>query len=219
MPVTTAGRLITFEGIEGAGKSTQLQILCQHLQARGIEVCRTREPGGTPMAEKIRAMLLDPESPVMAADTELLLIFAARADHLASTIRPALASGRWVLSDRFTDASYAYQGAGRGVAMDRIAELENWVQRELRPDLVVLLDLPAELGLARAGTRGVQDRFEAEALDFFARARQCYLQRAAQFPQRYCRVDASAAVSEVSRQILAAVDHFIDSVWSQKHHA
>ncbi len=211
MSTGTGGRLITLEGIEGAGKTTQRQVLSQHLQARGIDVCLTREPGGTPMAEKIRALLLDLNSPRMAADTELLLMFAARADHLANTIRPALARGQWVLSDRFTDASYAYQGAGRGVAVDRIAALEQWTQGELRPDLVLLLDLPAELGLKRAGSRGARDRFESEALDFFSRARQCYLQRAALYPQRYRIVDAGAAPEKVSRQVLEAVGKFIET--------
>ena len=209
MAIDITGRLITLEGIEGAGKTTQLQVLRQHLRALGIEVCLTREPGGTPMAEKIREILLDLNTPEMAADTELLLMFAARADHLANTIRPALAKGQWVLSDRFTDASYAYQGAGRGVAADRIERLEEWTQGELRPDLVLLLDLPAELGLERAGSRGAHDRFETETLDFFARARQCYLQRASQHPQRYCIVDASTSAEEVSRQVLKAVEKYI----------
>jgi len=211
MTTPTTGRLITFEGIEGAGKTTQLQVLRRHLQTLGIDVCLTREPGGTPMAEKIRDLLLDLNSPAMAADTELLLMFAARADHLANTINPALAKGQWVLSDRFTDASFAYQGAGRGVAAERIAQLEEWTQGALRPDLVLLLDLPAELGLERAGSRGDQDRFEIEALDFFARARQCYLQRAAQYPQRYCIIDAGVSPEEVSRQVLRAADRYIET--------
>ena len=215
MARTATGRLITFEGIEGAGKSTQLQVLGEHLQGQGIEVCMTREPGGSAMAEKIRDLLLDTDTPEMAADTELLLMFAARADHLAYTIRPALAKGHWVLSDRFTDASYAYQGAGRGVAEDRIQGLEEWTQLELRPDLVLLLDLPAELGLQRANSRGSKDRFENEALDFFARARRCYQQRAMLYPNRYRVINASVSSEEVSRQVLTAVDKVMDTDWSQ----
>ena len=211
MATKITGRLITLEGIEGAGKTTQLQVLRQHLQARGIDVCLTREPGGTPLAEKIRELLLDVNTPEMAADTELLLMFAARADHLANTIRPALARGQWVLSDRFTDASFAYQGAGRGVAAERIERLEEWTQRELRPDLVLLLDLPAKLGLERAGSRGARDRFENETLEFFGRARQCYLQRASQHPRRYCIVDASTSAGEVSRQVLIAVEKYLEA--------
>ncbi len=211
MSTKTTGCLITLEGIEGAGKTTQLRMLCRHLQSRGIDVCLTREPGGTPMAEKIRDLLLDPNSPEMAAETELLLMFAARADHLANTIRPALARGVWVLCDRFTDASYAYQGAGRGVEAQRIERLEEWTQRELRPDLVLLLDLPAELGLARADARSARDRFESEALDFFERTRRCYLERAAQYPNRYCIVDAALSATEVTRQVLLAVDGYIEA--------
>jgi len=164
---TSRGRFITLEGIEGAGKSTQVQVLQRYFLQRDIDVCLTREPGGTPMAEKIRALLLDPNSPAMAADTELLLLFAARADHLANKIGPALSKGQWVVSDRFTDASYAYQGAGRGVDQTRIHALEQWTQRELRPDLVLLLDLPAQDGLRRAASRSSKDRFESETLEFF----------------------------------------------------
>ncbi len=214
MATTATGRLITFEGIEGAGKSTQLQVLGEHLRGQGIEVCLTREPGGTAMAEKIRDLLLDTETPEMAADTELLLMFAARADHLAHTIRPALANGIWVLSDRFTDASYAYQGAGRGVAEERIQSLEEWTQQELRPDLVLLLDLPAELGLQRATSRGSSDRFENEALDFFTRARSCYQKRAMQYPDRYRIIEASEPPDEVGRQVLGAVDKMMNTHWS-----
>jgi len=210
----TPGRLITLEGIEGAGKSTQLKVLGKYLKERGIEVCFTREPGGTAMAERIRDLLLDTKSPQMAADTELLLMFAARADHLANTILPALSKGIWVLSDRFTDASYAYQGAGRGVAEARIEILEQWVQGDLRPDLVLLLDLPAELGLQRANSRGASDRFENEALDFFNRTRRCYQQRAAQFPARYRIIDASASAPMVSEQLLAAMDSMMTTQWT-----
>jgi dTMP kinase len=210
----TPGRLITLEGIEGAGKSTQLKVLGEYLQERGLEVCLTREPGGTAMAERIRELLLDTKTPEMAADTELLLMFAARADHLANTILPALSKGIWVLSDRFTDASYAYQGAGRGVAENRIEALEQWVQGNLRPDLVLLLDLPAEIGLQRAKSRGASDRFENEALDFFSRTRRCYQRRAEQFPARYRVIDACASPSMVSQQLLAVVDSMLTTQWN-----
>ncbi len=210
----TPGRLITLEGIEGAGKSTQLKVLGEYLQERGFKVCLTREPGGTAMAEKIRELLLDTKTPQMAADTELLLMFAARADHLANTIVPALTKGIWVLSDRFTDASFAYQGAGRGVEETRIEALEQWVQGDLRPDLVLLLDLSAELGLQRANSRGASDRFENEALDFFKRTRRCYQRRAEQFPERYRIIDASASAPMVSQQLLAAVDSMMTTQWT-----
>ena len=168
------------------------------------------------MAERIRDLLLDTKTPDMAADTELLLMFAARADHLANTILPALSKGIWVLSDRFTDASYAYQGAGRGVAETRIEALEQWVQGNLRPDLVLLLDLPAELGLQRANSRGASDRFENEALDFFTRTRSCYQRRAEQFPARYRVIDASASPTRVSEQLLAAVGSMMSTHWNMQ---
>ena len=161
------GRFITLEGSEGSGKSTNLNYIHQRLQQAGLEVILTREPGGTPLAEKIRELLLDKQNTAMVSDTELLLMFAARAQHLNELIIPALEQGKWVLCDRFTDATYAYQGAGRGIAHDRIAQLETWVQGELRPDLTFFLDLPVAQGLARAGERAELDRFEREEIDFF----------------------------------------------------
>lgn len=157
-----SGLFITLEGPEGAGKSTNRDYLAMCLRAAGIEVLLTREPGGTPLAERIRELLLAPSDEPMAADTELLLVFAARAQHLAKVIRPALARGCVVLCDRFTDATYAYQGGGRGLSQQRIAELERFVQGDLRPDLTLLFDLPVEQGLARAAARGRLDRFEQE---------------------------------------------------------
>ena len=161
----------------------------------------TREPGGTELSEAIRGLLLDHRQTVMSDDTELLLMFAARAQHLAELIHPALDKGEWVLCDRFTDATYAYQGGGRGIDIDRIAMLENWVQGSLRPDLTILLDLPVDVGLSRAGERGELDRFEREKLDFFERVRQTYLDMAAQYPSRYRIIDASLDIPQVKAQI------------------
>jgi len=145
-----SGRFVTFEGIEGVGKSTQIAAAQSHLRSRGVDVCVTREPGGTPLAEKIRDLLLDDDNEAMAVDAELLLMFAARAQHLAQKILPELATGHWVLCDRFTDATYAYQGGGRGVGAQRVATIERWVQGTLQPDATILLDAPPDVGLARA---------------------------------------------------------------------
>jgi dTMP kinase len=195
------GRFITLEGSEGSGKSTNLAYIHEKLQQSGIDVVLTREPGGTPLGEQIRDLLLDHRQQAMASDTELLLMFAARAQHLNELILPALEQGKWVLCDRFTDATYAYQGAGRGISEERIATLEQWVQGELRPDLTFFLDLPVEQGLARAGERSTPDRFEREQLDFFERVRQGYLQQAERDPQRYRVVDASVALEQVQSQL------------------
>ncbi len=205
------GRFITLEGSEGSGKSTNLNFIHQRLQQAGIEVVLTREPGGTPLGETIRELLLDHRQQAMASDTELLLMFAARAQHLNELIIPALEAGKWVLCDRFTDATYAYQGAGRGIANERIAQLEQWVQGELRPDLTFFLDLPVAQGLARAGERAELDRFEREEIDFFERVRQGYLNRAEAQPQRYRIVDASPQLLEVQAQL----EHIIDDYLSQ----
>jgi dTMP kinase len=206
--VRIAGRgcLITLEGIEGAGKSTQVEALGRALEARGIAVVLTREPGGTALGEALRALLIDPAGRALSADAEALLIWAARAEHLAAVIRPALEAGRWVLCDRFTDATYAYQGGGRRLGPDRMAVLEDWVLGPLRPDRTLLLDLPAEEGLRRAGERSPRDRFESEAAEFFERVRAVYLERAAAEPDRVRVVDASAPPGEVTRRILAALE-------------
>jgi len=203
--VADRGRFITVEGIEGAGKSTQMAVIGKFLDQQGIRVIVTREPGGTPLSEAVRALLLDPDNRGMSADTELLLVFAARAEHLHKVIRPALESGDWVLSDRFTDATFAYQGGGRGIAAARIAALEEWVQGDLRPDLTLLLDVPVEAGMARIADRGQPDRFEREDGEFFQRIRASYLQRAAAEPRRFRRIDASAPAEQVSRSVLDAV--------------
>lgn len=207
------GRFITFEGGEGAGKSSNVQLTAAFLRERGVEVVVTREPGGTPLAEDIRNLLLAPRDEVMQADTELLLMFAARAQHVGALIRPALARGAWVLSDRFVDASYAYQGGGRGLSMSRIAALEKLVLADMRPDLTLLFDVPVEVGLARAGKRGDLDRIEREDLSFFQRIRDTYLSRAAAEPARFQVLDAAAPLAEVQAQLLGTLQR----CWEQWH--
>ena len=203
------GKFITLEGSEGAGKTTAIDAIRSWSQSKGIEILVTREPGGTPTAEKIRELLLDKNNNDILPDTELLLMFAARAQHLNELILPAIANGRWVVCDRFTDATYAYQGGGRNINMQRIAQLENWVQGELRPDLTLLLDLPVEVGLARAGNRSEPDRFEVEQTSFFERVRQVYLDRAKQFPQQFRLIDASKTVEQVQEQIHRSLNEYL----------
>ena len=195
------GRFITLEGGEGAGKSTNLEYLSTRLQAAGVNVRHTREPGGTPLGEKLRELLLNPDHTGMHSDTELLLMFAARAQHLHELILPALARGEWVICDRFTDATYAYQGGGRGIDVQRIALLEDWVQQGLQPDTTLLFDLPVAQGLERAGKRGALDRFEQEQQDFFEQVRAAYLERAAQNPGRFRIVDAGRELAAVQQQL------------------
>ncbi|QSL91801.1 dTMP kinase [Ectopseudomonas toyotomiensis] len=205
------GLFITLEGPEGAGKSTNREYLAERLREQGIDVLLTREPGGTPLAERIRELLLDPSDEPMAADAELLLVFAARAQHLQQVIRPALAKGSVVLCDRFTDATYAYQGGGRGLSIERIAQLEQFVQGELRPDLTLIFDLPVEIGLARAAVRGRLDRFEQEGRGFFEAVRQAYLQRAEQAPQRYRVLDAGQTLAQVQADIDALLPSLLEA--------
>jgi len=197
-------RFITLEGGEGVGKTTNLDFIEEYLRARGIDVLRTREPGGTTIGEGVRDILL--KSSTMDRWTELLLVFAARAQHISEVIRPALVSGQWVLSDRFTDASHAYQGGGRGLDTAIIGQLEAWVQQELQPDLTLLLDAPVELGMTRARSRGETDRFESERLEFFENVRAAYLARAERFPERIRRVDASDSLAEVQARIAIHLD-------------
>lgn len=204
-------KFITFEGGEGAGKSTQLAFAAEWLRAAGKTVLVTREPGGTPLAERIRDCLLAPSTEPMAAATELLLVFAARAQHLAEKIQPALAAGNWVLCDRFTDATYAYQGAGRGLDATLIAQLETLVQKTLKPDATLLLDISVEQGLARAGKRGSLDRIEQESRDFFERIRQNYLMRAAAEPARFFVLDGSACATDVRAQVAAVLTELVTS--------
>lgn len=207
-----SGLFITLEGPEGAGKSTNREYLAELLKQAGVEVVLTREPGGTPLAERIRELLLAPDTEVMAVDTELLLMFAARAQHLAGVILPALARGAVVLCDRFTDATYAYQGGGRGLAHERIAILEQFVQGDLRPDLTLVFDLPVEVGLARAAARGKLDRFEQEQQSFFEAVRQTYLARAAQAPERYRVLDAAQPLSQVQADLAGLFPMLLERV-------
>jgi dTMP kinase len=208
--MSTRGRFITVEGGEGVGKSTQLAALRESLGSLGHEVVFTREPGGTPRAERIRELLLENSAETMPSICELLLMFAARATHIANVIEPALQRGAWVVCDRFTDATYAYQGAGRGVDVRQIATLENLVQAELRPDLTLLLDAPLELSSSRARSRnesaGIVDRFEREQTAFFERVRNGYLERAQHEPQRIVVIDASADIQHVTRAIRSAIE-------------
>ena len=197
------GLLITLEGIEGAGKSTLLEFAGDLLRRAGRAVVLTREPGGTATGERIRALLLDRASVDLSDEAELLLIFAARAQHLAEVIRPALNAGQIVLCDRFIDASYAYQGGGRGLAAERIRQLEDWTLGGLAPDLTLLFDLEVATGLARAGGRGEADRFEGQGRAFFERTRAAYLCRAAQAPERFRRLDAAAPLPQVKQQLAA----------------
>lgn len=202
----TRGLFITLEGGEGAGKTTSIAYLRAYLEQAGKKVLVTREPGGTSLGEKIRSLLLEGRED-MHADTELLLMFAARAEHLARVVNPALASGSYVVCDRFTDATFAYQGGGRGVSVERIAALEEWVQRGLRPDLTLLLDIPVDQGLQRAGQRSAPDRFEREARDFFERVRQSYLAIAAREPRRVKIIDASQDITKVEQQLRAVLEN------------
>lgn len=204
------GKFITLEGGEGVGKSTQLQVIREHLEQAGVPLLMTREPGGTPFAEQVRELLLAPRQEKVASDSELLLMFAARAQHVAHAIQPALSAGTWVVSDRFTDATYAYQGGGRGVDMQRIAELETWVQGEFRPDATFLLDAPVEVGLERMRERGNLDRFEQEKADFFERVRQVYLERAAAEPDRWHVIDAAQPLESVSADLRAELDRLLE---------
>ena len=196
-----SGRFLTLEGGEGVGKSTNIQFITQLLADKGINCLVTREPGGTELAEKIRDLLLSEHTEPVGEMTELLLVFAARAQHLQQKIKPALAAGQWVLCDRFTDATFAYQGAGRGLNREVISALETLVQGELRPDLTVLLDIDPAIGLARAGQCGAPDRFEKEKLGFFERVREGYHERAADEPERFLVIDASAPLLEVQAEI------------------
>ncbi len=203
------GKFITVEGIEGVGKTTNIDFIHRQLLAAGREVLLTREPGGTPLAEAIRGLLLDPEYTGMDARCELQLVFAARAEHLARVIRPALAQGKWVLCDRFTDATYAYQGGGRGIDTAIIASLETLVQGDFRPDLTLLLDVPVAIGLARAGKRGALDRFEQEQVEFFERVRMCYLDLARDHAARYRVIDAARPLDQVQHHLAGVLTTFL----------
>lgn len=199
---------MVLEGIEGVGKTTQMAVAERALDDAAKHFVATREPGGTAAGEALRSVLLDKDGAPLSLQAETLLMFAARANHLHEKIQPALSRGDWVLCDRFTDASYAYQGAGRQLGVERIAVLEDWVQGELRPDLVLILDAEPALALGRAKSRGPVDRFEQESLEFFDRARAVYLDRAKSYPDRYAVIDASQSLEAVSAAVYATINGF-----------
>lgn len=203
------GKFISLEGGEGVGKTTNLAFIQDYLQQHHLAVVATREPGGTALAEKIRNLLLDKNSETISEQAELLLMFAARAQHIKHVIEPALASGAWVLCDRFTDATYAYQGGGRNMRVSTIEWLENWVQGSLKPDLTVLLDAPVEIGLERAQNRGELDRFEAEKISFFEQVRRAYLLQAELNPQRIKIVKANRSLVDVQRSLIDVISPLI----------
>lgn len=206
------GRFITVEGIEGAGKSTALAFIQSQLEQTGCRTLLSREPGGTPVGEEIRSLLLTPRERNMSVNTELLLLFASRAEHLTQKILPALDQGIWVVCDRFADATYAYQGSGRGISWERIRDLEGWFQEMLYPDLTLLLDLPVSLGLERARGRSPLDRFEIEHETFFQRVRTGYQEIAAREPERVKLVDASVSLPHVHRQLASIINYFLETV-------
>jgi dTMP kinase len=195
------GKFITVEGIEGTGKSTNIDFLTNLIEAQGFEVMRTREPGGTPLAERIRQLLLENDQEPVPEIAELLLFFASRSLHLQNAIIPALERGQWVVCDRFTDASRAYQGSGRGLDMGKIEHLAEWVQGGIEPDLTILLDAPAELGMQRAAARGNADRMDSQALSFYKRVRSGYLALARNHPERFVVIDASETLDQVRDSI------------------
>lgn len=209
---TKRGLFLTLEGAEGVGKSTNIEFITQYLEQRGIDYVLTREPGGTQLGEKIRELLLAVHEESMSELTELLLVFAARAQHLDKIIEPALAAGKWVVCDRFTDATFAYQGAGRGLSMETIGELESMVQGELRPDLTLILDLDPEIGMQRASNRGELDRFEREQMSFFRHVRQGYLDIAQAEPERCTVIDAAKSLEDVKLDLLAALEQGLSKI-------
>ncbi|MBP6116572.1 MAG: dTMP kinase [Neisseriaceae bacterium] len=205
------GQFITLDGIDGAGKSTHLAFMKNWFEAQNINVVFSREPGGTPVGEALRGLLLDPDTKA-SLNTETLMMFAARMQHIEDVIEPALAAGTWVVSDRFTDATFAYQGGGRGVPLARIEVLENWVQQGLQPDLTLLLDVSLAVSEERLARSREKDRFEQEARDFFERTRNVYLSRAKAHPERYTVLDSSQPVETVQAQINAALTHLKQSL-------
>ena len=206
--MSARGAFITVEGGEGVGKSTNIAVLEHWLAGAGIAYRLTREPGGTPLAETMRSLLLEVRDEPVAPMTELLMIFAARAQHLAEVIQPALARGEWVVCDRFTDATYAYQGGGRELPVDWISQLEVLVQGALRPDLTLLLDAPVDVGLSRASARGDLDRFETERVEFFERVRQSYLAMAKAEPGRFRVIDTARALGDIAVEIRRLMGEF-----------
>lgn len=216
--MTSRGLFITVEGGEGVGKSTNMAFLEDFLRRNGVELVVTREPGGTRLGEDIRQLLLEVRDEEVSPQTELLLMFAARAQHIKERIEPALAAGKWVLCDRFTDATYAYQCGGRGVAVETVRTLETLVQGALRPDCTLLLDVNVSTGMARASERGELDRFEREAIDFFERVRAMYLHLAQESSGRYRIIDASVPLEQVQEQLLKVCRELL-SCWGVRHRA
>lgn len=205
------GKFISFEGIEGVGKSTNIDVLVKCIEASGRQVLTTREPGGTPLAEEIRELLVGHGEEQMSEIAELLLVFAARSQHVNNVILPALEAGKWVVCDRFSDSSRAYQGGGRGIPMDTIDRLADWVHGDTWPDLTILLDAPVEVGMERANIRGAPDRFEREQHDFFERARECYLQLANAEPGRFAVIDTNRNLADVRADIVLLAEELIAS--------
>ena len=214
----TRAQFITLDGIDGSGKTTQLNVIRDWFATRQMPVVFTREPGGTPLGEKLRELLLDPQTRV-SLHTETLLMFAARRQHLEDVVLPTLAQGVHVVSDRFTDATFAYQGGGRGLPTAEVEVLENWVQGSLRPDLTILLDVPLEVSVARIEGSRDKDRFEREGSDFFARVRTAYLQRAAQSPQRYEIINSHRDKAEVKQDIEAVLNRLFRFAETEKQPA
>ena len=203
------GKFITIEGIEGVGKSTNMAVLLERIVAAGYKVLTTREPGGTPLAEEIRDIVQHRSDEPIPEIAELLLIFAARSLHVNNVILPALEAGTWVISDRYTDSSRAYQGGGRGIPMETINQLADWVHGDAWPDLTILLDAPVEIGMQRAGDRSAPDRFEQERHDFFERVRECYLQLAIHEPSRFVIIDTTRSLDEVKADIITLADQLL----------
>lgn len=204
------GRFISVEGIEGVGKSSNIEVLVEHIQKAGYEVLTTREPGGTPVAEDIRVLLKERGDEPIPEIAELLLMFAARSLNVNNVIIPALAAGKWVVSDRFTDSSRAYQGGGRGIPMQTVDSLAEWVHGDVWPDLTILLDAPVDIGMARAGQRGAPDRIEREKHEFFERVRECYLGLALREPERFVVIDTTRSLAEVQLDVARLAQQLID---------
>lgn len=210
------GRFISVEGIEGVGKSTNIEVLVARIEEAGFRVITTREPGGTPLAEELRDIVQHRGDEPIPEIAELLMIFAARSLNVNNVILPALEAGTWVVSDRFTDSSRAYQGGGRGIPMDTIDRIADWVHGEVWPDLTILLDAPVEIGMQRAGDRSSPDRFEQERHDFFQRVRECYLQIAVSENERFVVIDTTQPIDEVKRQVATLADQLITNVKSKE---
>lgn len=200
------GKFITFEGIDGAGKSTHIPFVCELIRQAGKDVVATREPGGTPLGEALRDILLHQ---TMHLETEALLMFASRREHLAQVIMPALEAGKWVVSDRFTDASFAYQGGGRHLSLDKLNQLEQWVHPDLQPDLTLLFDVPLDVAKARLHRERVLDKFEQEKDDFFNATREEYLRRAKEFPERFVVIDSTQAIATIQDQLRQLISQLV----------